>query len=64
VARRLRRRSPSDILKRHLFVSPFHEENIPALVELLGASQVLFGSDFPTPRAWPSPRPTSTGSKG
>jgi len=30
-----------------VFVSPYHEEPIEDLVELIGASQVLFGSDYP-----------------
>lgn len=55
---------PSDILKRHLFVSPFHEENIPALVELLGARQVLFGSDFPHPEGLAEPASYVDGLKG
>ena len=55
---------PSDILKRHLFVSPFHEENIPALVELLGATQVLFGSDFPHPEGLAEPASYVEGLKG
>jgi predicted TIM-barrel fold metal-dependent hydrolase len=38
---------PSEIFKRHVFVSPYHEEPIQQLVELIGPSQVLFGSDFP-----------------
>jgi predicted TIM-barrel fold metal-dependent hydrolase len=38
---------PSDILKRHVFVSPFHEEDAEALVSLIGPTQVLFGSDYP-----------------
>jgi predicted TIM-barrel fold metal-dependent hydrolase len=38
---------PSEVVKEKVFVSPYHEENIPALCEVLGASQVLFGSDFP-----------------
>ena len=41
---------PSEIFKRHVLVSPHHYgEDIGALVELLGARQVLFGSDFPHP---------------
>ncbi len=46
----------SEILKRHVFVSPYHEEDILALVKLLGASQVLFGSDFPHPEGLAEPR--------
>jgi predicted TIM-barrel fold metal-dependent hydrolase len=39
---------PSEIFKRHVFVSPHHYgEDIGELVDLLGATQVLFGSDFP-----------------
>ena len=38
---------PSDVVKEKVFVSPYHEENIPALCESIGAGQVLFGSDFP-----------------
>jgi predicted TIM-barrel fold metal-dependent hydrolase len=38
---------PSDIFKEHVYVSPFHEEDVKSLVGLLGAERVLFGSDFP-----------------
>ena len=38
---------PSRIFKRHVFVSPYHEEDIASLVKVLGPSQVVFGSDFP-----------------
>ena len=39
---------PSEIFRRHVFVSPHHYgEDIGELIDLLGASQVLFGSDFP-----------------
>ena len=38
---------PSEIVKEKLFVSPYHEEDIEALAEVLGASQILFGSDYP-----------------
>ncbi len=47
---------PSEILKRHVFVSPYHEEDILGLVKLLGPSQVLFGSDFPHPEGLAEPR--------
>jgi predicted TIM-barrel fold metal-dependent hydrolase len=41
---------PSEVFKQHVFVSPHHYgEDIGALVELLGPTQVLFGSDFPHP---------------
>jgi predicted TIM-barrel fold metal-dependent hydrolase len=38
---------PSDIFRRHFWVSPFAEENIIGLTEQIGADRVLFGSDWP-----------------
>jgi predicted TIM-barrel fold metal-dependent hydrolase len=38
---------PSEVFKRHVWVSPFPEEDIPRLVEAIGADRVLFGSDWP-----------------
>jgi hypothetical protein len=38
---------PSDIFKRAVYVNPFHEEDVVALVNLIGAGQVLGGSDYP-----------------
>lgn len=38
---------PSEVVKEKVFVSPYHEEDIPALCAVIGASQVLFGSDYP-----------------
>jgi predicted TIM-barrel fold metal-dependent hydrolase len=49
------REKPSAILRRHVFVSPYHEEDIPALVRKVGASQVLFGSDYPHPEGLAEP---------
>ena len=50
------REKPSEVLKRHVFVSPYHEEDIVALARAVGASQVLFGSDFPHPEGLAEPR--------
>jgi predicted TIM-barrel fold metal-dependent hydrolase len=47
---------PSDIVKQRVFVSPYHEEDIPALVRVLGPSQVVFGSDWPHPEGLAAPR--------
>lgn len=41
------RERPSEVFKRHFWVSPFPEEDIASLVELIGADRVLFGSDWP-----------------
>ncbi len=38
---------PLDQIRRHLWVTPYYEEDIPALVDLIGAERVLFGSDWP-----------------
>jgi predicted TIM-barrel fold metal-dependent hydrolase len=38
---------PSEVFKRHFYVSPFHEEDVAGLTELIGADHVLFGSDYP-----------------
>jgi predicted TIM-barrel fold metal-dependent hydrolase len=47
---------PSEILKRHVWVSPYHEEDVAALCQRIGPQQVLFGSDFPHPEGLAEPR--------
>jgi predicted TIM-barrel fold metal-dependent hydrolase len=47
---------PSEIFKRHVWVSPFHEEDVPALAGVIGADRVLFGSDFPHAEGLAEPR--------
>ena len=47
---------PSEIFKRHVWVSPFHEEDVPALADVIGADRVLFGSDFPHAEGLAEPR--------
>ncbi len=48
--------NPVDIVKRNLHVSPFWEEDLGAMAELLGEDRVLFGSDFPHPEGLEHPR--------
>ena len=36
-------------------MSPFHEENVRALSELIGVDRVLFGSDYPHPEGLAEP---------
>jgi predicted TIM-barrel fold metal-dependent hydrolase len=50
------REKPSTIFRRHVFVSPYHEEDVVGLVHAIGATQVLFGSDFPHPEGLAEPR--------
>jgi predicted TIM-barrel fold metal-dependent hydrolase len=38
---------PSEIFKRHFWVSPFAEEDIVRLTRAIGVDHVLFGSDWP-----------------
>ncbi len=38
---------PSEIFKRHFWVSPFPEEDVIGLTNLIGTDHVLFGSDWP-----------------
>lgn len=38
---------PLDTIRRHLWVSPYYEEDVRALADLVGADRVLFGSDWP-----------------
>jgi predicted TIM-barrel fold metal-dependent hydrolase len=46
---------PVEVFKRNVFVHPFHEEDPKGLVELLGADNVLFGSDYPHPEGMSDP---------
>jgi len=52
---------PSAIFGRHVFVAPFHEDDIPSLVRLLGAERVLGGSDFPHPEGLARPQEFAEG---
>jgi predicted TIM-barrel fold metal-dependent hydrolase len=38
---------PLMVLKRNIWVHPFHEDNPRELIELLGVDRVVFGSDYP-----------------
>lgn len=35
------------VLRRNIWIHPFHEEDPRGLIELMGADRVVFGSDFP-----------------
>ena len=55
---------PSEIVREHVYVAPYHEEDIPALVELYGADRVLFGSDYPHPEGLAVPADFAHGLRG
>jgi len=38
---------PIDTFRRHIWVAPFHEDDVGLLRDLLGAERLLLGSDFP-----------------
>ena len=47
---------PSEIFRRHVSFTPYPEEDVLALVELVGAQAVLMGSDWPHPEGLAEPR--------
>jgi predicted TIM-barrel fold metal-dependent hydrolase len=46
---------PIAVFKRNIHVSPFWEEDLGALAELIGEDRVLFGSDYPHPEGLAEP---------
>ena len=46
---------PVDVVKRNIYISPFWEEDLGALAELIGVDHVLFGSDYPHPEGLADP---------
>lgn len=46
---------PVAVFKRNICVHPFHEEDPVGLVRLIGADNVLFGSDWPHPEGLADP---------
>jgi predicted TIM-barrel fold metal-dependent hydrolase len=46
---------PVQQFKTHVWISPFHEDNLDLLIETIGADHVLFGSDFPHPEGLAEP---------
>ena len=46
---------PITVMKRQVHISPFWEENLGELAQLLGEDRVLFGSDFPHPEGLADP---------
>jgi hypothetical protein len=46
---------PVTIFKRNIHISPFWEEDLGALADLIGVDRVLFGSDYPHPEGLADP---------
>jgi predicted TIM-barrel fold metal-dependent hydrolase len=47
--------NPIDAFKRNVYVSPFHEDNLARLIDIMGADHILFGSDYPHPEGLAEP---------
>lgn len=48
-------RDPIEAIKQSLYVSPFWEEDLERLSQVMGADHVLFGSDWPHPEGLAEP---------
>jgi len=48
--------NPVEVIKRNIHISPFWEEDLDELADLLGEDRVLFGSDYPHPEGLGNPR--------
>ncbi len=46
---------PVEVFKRNIFVHPFHEDDPVGLCRVIGADNVLFGSDYPHPEGMSDP---------
>ncbi|MGD9793308.1 MAG: amidohydrolase family protein [Acidimicrobiia bacterium] len=46
---------PVDKLRNNVWVMPFYEDSLPALVDAIGIDQVLYGSDWPHPEGLATP---------
>ncbi len=47
--------NPMEEIKNRIYVSPFYEEGIDDLINLIGVDQVLYGSDWPHPEGLAEP---------
>jgi predicted TIM-barrel fold metal-dependent hydrolase len=46
---------PVEQFKRNVWISPFHEDDIAELIDVMGADHILFGSDYPHPEGLAEP---------
>jgi len=46
---------PSDIFREHIYVSPYPEDDVAALMAAIGSNRVPMGSDFPHPEGVTEP---------
>lgn len=48
-------RNPVEIFRDHIYVSPFYEDSIDSIAQLIGYERILFGSDWPHPEGLKHP---------
>lgn len=46
---------PSEVFKRHFYITPFLGDQIPEMMDLLGPGHVMLGSDYPHPEGVAEP---------
>lgn len=46
---------PSKVLQQHLYVTPFHEEDVVGLAQYLPVERIILGSDYPHAEGMPHP---------
>ncbi|MGD9791911.1 MAG: amidohydrolase family protein [Acidimicrobiia bacterium] len=46
---------PVEVLREHVYISPFYEDNLSTLKELAGADRIMLGSDWPHPEGLVTP---------
>lgn len=46
---------PSEVYKRHFWISPYYEDPFEEIIDVVGADRVLLGSDWPHPEGLPEP---------
>ena len=47
--------NPVEQFKHNVYVSPFHEDDLGEIIDVIGADHVLFGSDYPHPEGLAEP---------
>jgi predicted TIM-barrel fold metal-dependent hydrolase len=60
--RRVRKKMPGEFatdpvqqFTEHVWINPFHEDDLSELIDLVGVERVMFGSDFPHPEGLAEP---------
>jgi predicted TIM-barrel fold metal-dependent hydrolase len=47
---------PVEVLRRQVYVSPFWEDDLRSVTDLIGVERLMFGSDYPHPEGLAEPR--------